>query len=51
MIDATETPIERPKNSSIFIPERRKTQYKNSCSDGNGEQKIICTSFSNGRIF
>ncbi len=50
LIDATESPIERPKkNKSTSIPGKRKTHVKTQIIVGKKQKKIICTNFSNGK--
>ncbi|WCR53231.1 MAG: hypothetical protein PG981_000253 [Wolbachia endosymbiont of Ctenocephalides orientis wCori] len=50
VIDATETPVERPKKQKRFYSgKKKKHSIKTQIIAEKENKKIICTSFSNGR--
>ncbi|SPR06213.1 transposase [Orientia tsutsugamushi] len=50
LIDATESPIERPKKTKILLFMKEEKAYtKNSNSVDKKIQQVICTDFSNGK--
>ncbi|WP_341754774.1 transposase family protein [Candidatus Tisiphia endosymbiont of Dioctria rufipes] len=50
MIDATESPIERPKkNKNLLFRKEEKAYTKNSNSGDKKTHQVICTDFSNGK--